>query len=399
MIDIFIKRFQMPFSMNSEKHKRLLREQRERKLERKHTPPTEPKMEKAQQRGYNRIYHDHYKSLLFITFGLVFLSLLVIGYTYVKTGDVIYKGVSLSGGITINVGTRGLSTIDVNMLEERLVQEFPANDISVREISNFGKQEGLTIEVATKDNNRESLDTLEQSILAALAKDIPDITSRASAEVTGPSLGASFFQQTVKAVLIAFVFMGLVVFIYFGETLTQKIITFVVSLIEAFLIWNANEIVLSTLAVVIGIVLLVMYIRYSIPSTAVVLAAFSTIVLTIAVVDILQMRISTAGIAAFLMLLGYSVDTDILLSTRVLKSTTGTVYERIVSTIKTGLTMTGATFASVVVSLIFTQSDVIREILTIIMIGLVGDVLFTWVQNSGILRLYLERKGRKSDDA
>jgi preprotein translocase subunit SecF len=389
----------MPSYMKSEKHKRLLREQREKKLERKTTvTPPEEKAEKTQQRGYNRIYHDHYKSLLFITFGILFLSLLVIGYTYVKTGDVIYKGVSLSGGITINVGTSGLATIDPTTLQNRLQAEFPGNDMTVREISNLGRQEGLTIEAATKDNGRDSLEALEQAITASLAKDIPDVKSRASAEITGPSLGASFFQQTVKAVLIAFVFMGLVVFIYFGETTTQKIITFAVSLTEAFLIWYANNALMTTLAIIVGIVLLIMYIRYSIPSTAVILAAFSTIVLTIAVVDLMQMRISTAGIAAFLMLMGYSVDTDILLSTRVLKSSSGTVYERIISTIKTGLTMTGATFAAVAISLLFTQSDVIREILTILMIGLVGDVLFTWVQNSGILRLYLEHKGRKSDD-
>jgi preprotein translocase subunit SecF len=37
--------------------------------------------------------------------------------------------------------------------------------------------------------------------------------------------------------------------------------------------------------------------------------------------------------------------------------------------------------------------------MTIIMIGLVADVFNTWVQNSGILRLYLERRGHHSDDA
>lgn len=385
--------------MNSEKHKRILRQQRERKLERKNTTPAKPKIEVTKQRGYNKIYHDHYKTLLFITFGILFLSLVVIGYTYVKTGDVIYKGVSLSGGITITAGTSGGTPLDIKTIEERLRSEFPANEINVREINNFGKQEGITIEAATKDNDRASLDNFEQAILTSLSSDIKDIRSRANTEITGPSLGASFFQQTIKAVLIAFVFMGLVVFLYFGETTNQKILTFTLSMIEAAAIWYSNGILMTAFASLLGIALLIMYIRYSIPSTAVILAAFSTIAFTIAVVDIAQMRISTAGIAAFLMLIGYSVDTDILLSTRVLKSSNGTVYERIISTVQTGLTMTAATFVAVCISLIFTQSEVIREIMIIILIGLVADVFNTWVQNSGILRLYLEHKGRKSDDS
>jgi preprotein translocase subunit SecF len=77
----------------------------------------------------------------------------------------------------------------------------------------------------------------------------------------------------------------------------------------------------------------------------------------------------------------------------VLKRDEGTVYTRIVSTIKTGLTMTGTTMAASLIALFFTQSDVIREIMTIIVIGLVADVFFTWIQNAGILRLWLEKKG------
>jgi len=382
--------------MDSEKHRRLLRAQKLRRQERKNVVVDAP-LKKEYQRGYNKIYHNHYKELLFFTFGLLFLSLLVIGYTYVKTGDIIYKGVSLSGGITVTVGTEGLDTVDMKLLEEKLRLTFPDNDIHTREISEFGQQQGITIEATTKDNSRESLDAIGKEIIAVL--NIDDAASRASIEVTGPSLGESFFKQTLKAVLIAFIFMGLVLFLYFGETTGEKIVTLILTTIEALLIWHASNIWIVLLAIIVGVILVVLYIKYSIPSTAVILAAFSTITFTIAVLDIMQFRISTAGIAAFLMLIGYSVDTDILLSTRVLKSSSGTVYERIVSTIKTGLTMTGTTFVAALVSLIFTQSDVIKEIMIIIVIGIIADIIYTWVQNSGILRIYLEHKGRKSDDA
>jgi preprotein translocase subunit SecF len=371
-----------------EKHKRLLHERRERRQERKATVQSAPK----HTIPHKGIYHDHYKALLIFTFSVLFLSLAVIGYTYVTTGDIFYKGVSLSGGVTITVPT-GASPVDIAATEQALIASFPENDLIIREIAELGTQQGITIEATTPDG--QGLEALSARIIAALPVD----TSEASVEITGPALGASFFQQTFKALLIAFVSMGFVVFLYFGQTPWQKIGVAILSVIEATLLWYANGTIMYLLALLVAIALVTMYLRYSIPSTAVILAAFSTLAFTIAVLDLMQYRISTAGIAALLMLLGYSVDTDILLSTRVLKSNAGTVYERIVSTVKTGLTMTGTTFTAACVALIFTQSDVIREIMTIVVIGIFADIFYTWIQNSGILRWYLEKHGRGSDDA
>jgi len=384
--------------MVSEKQKRILRLQRERKESRRQDigAGSNNAARPNHASWAHRIYHDKYKQLLIISVTILLLSIAVIAHTFMTTGDILYKGVSLAGGITISVGTEGLDPVDIGTLEETLHSAFPDNDLAVREISEFGTQKGFSVEASTKTNARESLDTLSESMLSIIGKSIPDVRDRASVEVTGPALGASFFQQTLKAILVAFVFMGLIVFMYFGEALWQKA---VVLIVEAVLIWNASSWLLIVPAILIGALLIVLYAKYSIPSVAVILAAFSTIIFTIAVVDLVQMRISTAGIAAFLMLVGYSVDTDILLSTRVLKNSTGTVYERIVSTFKTGITMTGTTFAAAFVSLIFSQSAVIREIMIIICIGLIADVLFTWVQNAGVLRWHLEMRGRTSDNA
>jgi len=382
-----------------EKHKRLLRGQRERKQDRRRASDYTPRTKDATSRGkIGDLYHDHYKKLLFITFGMFLLSIVIIGHTYYTTGDFFYKGVSLSGGITISVGTTGIDPIDVTTLGATLRETYPESDILIREISEFGTQQGITIEATTKDNSRESLNSFADGVIAGLSKTIPDARARASTEITGPSLGASFFEQTIKAVLIAFISMGFVVFIYFGETTAQKIAIFFMTAIEAIIIWYASNAMLVIAALVVGALLAYMYIKYSIPSAAVIISAISTITFTIAVIDIMQVRISTAGIAAFLMLIGYSVDTDILLSTRVLKSSSGSVYDRIVSTMKTGVTMTGTTFAAACVAYIFTQSDVIKEIMLIIMIGIIADIYNTWIQNAGILRMYLENKGRKSDD-
>jgi preprotein translocase subunit SecF len=62
---------------------------------------------------------------------------------------------------------------------------------------------------------------------------------------------------------------------------------------------------------------------------------------------------------------------------------------------KTGLTMSCTTLTAVVVALIFVRSGVIKQIMIILLIGLLVDLLMTWIQNVGILRLYLERKRKE----
>lgn len=377
----------------SEKQRRLLRERRLLKRKEPVVLGAQPARERVTRKGLDRIYHDHYKAFLIITIGLLLFSFITIGATYARTGDVILKGVSLSGGLTLTIQVD--EPIDVDALAAELRTQFPEHDFAVRQIGELGRQTAITIEAATPTNSQESLDELEDRILGMLSGRIPDIESRASAEIVGPSLGNAFFAQTAKAVLMAFVFMGMVVFLYFGDSWGQKALVTALSLVEAALIWFAGPVAITVLAAAGGAALIYIFIRYNIPSAAVILAAFSTIIFTIAVVDLIGLRISTAGVAAFLMLIGYSVDTDILLSNRVLKRAEGTVYERIVSTVKTGLTMTGTTFAASVIALIFTKSDVIREIMIIICIGLVADVFYTWVQNAGLLRLHLEKKGER----
>lgn len=283
-------------------------------------------------------YDKNYKRLLIIPFLMLLLAVLQIGFQTAVTGDFVNKGVSLKGGLTVSIDR----VASVAELENYLNDQFPAADISVRALSSAGGQVGVMIEAA--DVEADPLMESVQDRLGELDKD------EYSVEVMGSSLGASFFKETFRAVIIAFLFMGIVVFLYF---------------------------------------------RIPTPSFAVILAAFSDIVVTLAIVNVSGMKIGTAGIAAFLMLIGYSVDTDILLSTRVLKRKSGTVLEGILSAMKTGLTMSMTTLIAILVALVFAQSLILKQIMVILLIGLLVDLPNTWIQNAGILRWYLERKKKE----
>ncbi len=225
-----------------------------------------------------RIYEKKYKALLIIPFVLLILAIGQIAMQTINTGDFINKGVSLKGGLSVSLE----KTDNIIELEQYILDEFPNADIAVRSLDSAGAQIGITID-ASGVEAEELINSLETRY-GELSKE------EYSVEVMGSSLGESFFRETFIAVLIAFGLMGIVVFIYF---------------------------------------------RTPIPSAAVILAAASDIIVTVAIVNVLGIKLGTAGIAAFLMLIGYSVDTDILLSTRVLKRKEGRVIERVYSAMKT----------------------------------------------------------------
>ncbi len=289
-------------------------------------------------------YYKYYKELMIIPFLLLLLAIGFLGYNYVTTGAVINKGISLQGGITITVPVE--EPVSLPETEGYLNQEVKQG-IKVRELSELGVQKAILVEVPGDVEDMSELSELENDVVSSLESKIEGGLEDYSVETIGPSLGRSFFQQTIKALIFAFIFMGGMVFLYF---------------------------------------------RTFAPSIAVILAAFSDIVVTMAIVNVIGMEVGTSGIAAFLMLIGYSVDTDILLTTKVLRRKEGTIYDRVLDAMKTGLTMNGTTLAAITIGIVVSQSEVITQIMIIIFIGLLVDMINTWIQNVGILRWYAEGK-------
>ncbi len=278
------------------------------------------------------IYDKHYKALLIIPAMIIILAIAQLCIQLALTGEFVEKGISLKGGVSVTMPEK---EYDIIKLDRELKKVFPSADMAVR---SFTQTKGIIIEASDVDAN-ELVGELRQRF--SLEKD------DYSVEQIGSSLGKSFFYETLTALGFAFIFMAVVV-----------VITF----------------------------------RSFVPSFAVILAAGSDMIVTIAILNILGVKLGTAGIAALLMLIGYSVDTDILLTTKVLKHQEGSILERIFSAVRTGLMMTCTTLFAVTLGLIVTNSEIIRQIMLILLIGLLVDLVMTWIQNAGILRYYLERK-------
>lgn len=151
----------------------------------------------------------------------------------------------------------------------------------------------------------------------------------------------------------------------------------------------------------IGMAIVVFIIfRTFVPSIAVVISAFADIAFAAAMMDVFGIALSLGTVAALLMLIGYSVDTDILLTTRLLKRK-GELNDKIMDAMKTGMAMTMTTLAALVSLYIissgsylvssFTRIDIIRDISVVLIFGLVADIVNTWMTNAGILRWYIEK--------
>jgi preprotein translocase subunit SecF len=288
--------------------------------------------------NWSNFYDKHYMKFALVPIIILLIALVYMGIFISHTGDVFNKDVSLTGGTTITVYTDKAYSAD--FIESALKGKF--NDISVRILNDVssGKQVAFTIETKSDANNTK------KAVEDFLGYELDEKNS--SIEFTGTALSQSFSKELVFALLLAFVFMSIVIFILFKNLL---------------------------------------------PSSYMIFCAFADITIPLAIVNLMGLKISTAGIAAFLMLVGYSVDSDILLTTRVLKRRDDTLNKRIFGSIKTGLTMTLTSFFAVLIAYFVVIAPSLKQVFLILSIGLFTDIVVTWTVNAGLLKWYCQKRG------
>jgi preprotein translocase subunit SecF len=130
--------------------------------------------------------------------------------------------------------------------------------------------------------------------------------------------------------------------------------------------------------------------RTFVPSVAVVISAFSDIMIPIALMNVLGIELSLGTVAALLMLIGYSVDSDILLNNHILRRRGG-FYESAYRAIRTGVTMTLTSISAMIVMFLVASGLEIRllpDIGLILVFGLTADLMNTYLLNMSLLRWY-----------
>jgi len=245
-------------------------------------------------------------------------------------------GMPVTPGIDFSGGTA--VTLITSDSREQLQTTFAGYPLS--EISDMNN--GKFLKFSSMDDPRY------QSLSQLISQKYPD----AKIDQIGESFGKSLQSQAALALIFSFIGMAVVIFLTF---------------------------------------------RTFVPSVAVVFSALADMVMTAAVMNIIGIPLSLGTTAALLMLIGYSVDSDILLTNRVLKRQ-GKLNDKLMGAFHTGLIMTSTTLAAVAALFLvswFGSVQILMEISAVLLIGLVADIMNTWLTNVGILKWYVQKGGGK----
>jgi len=293
--------------------------------------------EKGEKSRFEEWYNKYYKLVFIIPIALLVLSIVYLASFYAKTGDIFNKDVTLTGGTTITVHTD--QKIDVQDITAKLSKKIEEPSIRILTDIRTGKQVSFSVETKTESPAVKA--ALEEYLGYSLTEE------NSSIEFTGSNLSKSFYSELMMAMVLAFLLMAVVIFVIF---------------------------------------------RSPMPCFYVILCAATDIIVPMAIVNLVGIKISTAGIAAFLMLIGYSVDTDILLTTRVLKRRDDPLFKRITGAMKTGLTMSLTSLFAVFVAYFIAIPPVLKQVFIILTIGLCIDIIATWLGNASLLKWYCDKK-------
>jgi preprotein translocase subunit SecF len=270
------------------------------------------------------------KQMVVIPLVLLAIALAILGYSMISTGYPVKPGIDFSGGTAVTIFTSdSASTLEETFSGYPLLTPI-GEGINNGKYLKFGPMDDATF----------------SSLAALINEKYPD----AKVDQIGASFGQTLQQQASIALIFSFIGMAIVVFVAF---------------------------------------------RTFIPSSAVVLSAFADIVMTAAVMTVVGIELTLATTAALLMLIGYSVDSDILLTMRVLKRQ-GKLDEKLAGAFRTGIIMTTTTLAAVAAMwavTFFGNVPVIPEISAVLFIGLLIDIMNTWLTNAGIIKWYVLRRG------
>ena len=246
-------------------------------------------------------------------------------------------GMPVKPGIDFSGGTA--VTLDTTETADQLRSAFAGYPLT--EVSE-GVNNGKFLKFGPMDDSRF------RALTDQITTNYPD----AKVDQIGESFGKTLQQQAVLALIFSFIGMALVIFIAF---------------------------------------------RTFVPAAAVVVSAFADMAMTAAAMNIIGIPLTLGTTAALLMLIGYSVDSDILLTNRILKRQ-GKLIDKFKGAFDTGISMTSTTFAAIAAMLIISwigSVEILMQISAVLLIGLAFDVMNTWLTNAAILKWYVQKGGGK----
>ena len=308
------------------------------------------------------LFNKNYKKLMLIP-----LILAVIFVLLIAVFPSLEKGIDLKGGNQIIVHYEDYK--DYSNIEASLVEKYNLTEVSLVQTRNINEY-GLTIQFSLQkdlqgvksakanidfeNSELETLKTSSKDILQTLvtknfltSKDLDEIDLSKTNDdvkqnvVTLINLANTNFNNEVVNLVKTELSLGEDAKIQTREVAPTLGKDFVKSSIKA-----------GVIAFTLLIIVIFLFFRELVPSGLIIFAAIFDILAALAGMALFNLPLSLTTIPALLMLIGYSVDTDIMLSSRLLKDKSRKPIDSCNESIKTGMTMTLTTMATVLVMLV-----------------------------------------------
>ncbi|MFH1285526.1 MAG: hypothetical protein ABIH99_03000 [Candidatus Micrarchaeota archaeon] len=253
-----------------------------------------------------------------------------------------------------------------------------------------------------EDSLESAKEKYKSSILGVLEKSVSFNPADVSLKDVSPTLSEAFLEKAVNTVVYSAILSTIAVFLIlrlfsFSEKKLQY--SLIIALIAFVLIFILN---VNFLLVLLIALIAILVIFGSIPSLSVLMGAAGDVLIALGFMGFFQVPLTLPSFAALLMLIGYSLDTDILLAIRLFKSKEDTPRVRAQGAMRTGFTMTSAALTSFIVLFILaklTNISTYYQISIVAIFGLIGDLFITWGIHAVISLWYFENvlgiKGKK----
>lgn len=291
---------------------------------------------------FKSFYSHNYKRLMIVPVLFFLFSVLVLGGHRLAYGEFVSKDIDLKGGTIGTVIWNYTEKPDVSLLEST-VRNTAGAEVSAREIYSYGQTQLLAL--SFEGGPEVDAAKLKGAVLSAIGAQ-GFSPGEYGSKIVGPAMGEAFLKISINSLIIGLLLLGFVIFITFRTPI---------------------------------IVLTIM-------GCAILNALGAT-----AVMVLLGIKLSPATVAGLLMILGYTVDSNILITTSVLKKTGGDTMSRAYAAMKTGATMIATAFGALFMLWFISNSQVLKDIALVLMAGLLFDVANTWFTNLGVLLWHKEK--------
>ncbi|WP_247730038.1 protein translocase subunit SecF [Halovivax limisalsi] len=286
---------------------------------------------------YTRYSH---RQLVAVPLALLAVALAILAITFALTGTPLALGIEFTGGAELTLST----TADQSTVADAFDQE-PTSVQPVAEDDRYIVQFAAGDLPGFEEDSQGVLESLIGQAEADLEPAPGDDEVVQSESLTSASFGAQTQSTALLGIGAAFLGMSLIAFALF---------------------------------------------RTFVPSIAIVISAFSDLMIPLAFMNLANIELTLGTVAALLMLIGYSVDSDILLNNHVLRRS-GSFYESVHRATRTGITMTVTAMAAMAVMAItawFFGIELLTSIGLILFVGLAADIMNTYLLNFSLLRWY-----------